>query len=84
LIALTLSAFHHKVMHVVIVFFLVEYGMCSYLLLFILHLHNPAIAQTDALKISLEKSMSSGRTLPQSAVCSGRPCLLSAVFTLVV
>jgi hypothetical protein len=46
-----------KPLHVVIVFSLVEYDMCSCLLLFILHLHNPVAAQTDALKTFLESSM---------------------------
>jgi hypothetical protein len=42
---------------------------------FILHLHNPAAAQTDVLRISLENSMSYWRSLLQSAACGGRPCL---------
>jgi hypothetical protein len=46
-----------KPLHVVIEFSLVEYDMCSYLLFFILHLHNPVAAQTDALKTFLESSM---------------------------
>jgi hypothetical protein len=57
--------FNHKLstikpLHVVIVFSLVEYDMCSCLLLFILHLHNPTAAtQTDVLRTILESSMSS-------------------------
>jgi hypothetical protein len=43
-----------KPLHVVIEFFLVEYYMCSCLLFFYMHLHNPVAAQTDALNIFLE------------------------------
>jgi hypothetical protein len=41
-----------------IMFSLVQYYMCSYLLLFILHIHNPAAAHMDALKTFLESSSS--------------------------
>jgi hypothetical protein len=58
-----------KPLHVVIEFSLVEYDMCSCLLLFILHLHNPVAAQTDALKTFLESSMVSRRACHQSAAC---------------
>jgi hypothetical protein len=56
-----------KPLHVVIEFSLVEYNMCSCLLLFYMHLHNPVAAQTDALKIFLEGSMVSRRACHQSA-----------------
>jgi hypothetical protein len=59
LIALGLSAFHRKASHVVIVFSLVEYDLCSCLLLIILYLHNPSAALKDALKTFLESSTSS-------------------------
>jgi hypothetical protein len=55
-----------KSLHVVIEFSLVEYDMCSCLLLFILYLHNPVAAQTDALKTFLEISMVSRRACHQS------------------
>jgi hypothetical protein len=58
-----------KPLHVVIEFSLVEYNMCSCLLLFILHLHNLVAAQMDALKTFLESSTSSRRVCHQSAAC---------------
>jgi hypothetical protein len=48
---------------------------------YILYLHNPAAAQTNALKTFLESWISSRRTLPQLATCGGCPCLLSVVAT---
>jgi hypothetical protein len=54
--------------------------MCSCLLFFILHLHYPAAAQMDALRISLEISMGSRRSfssqLPVEDFCV---CFISAV-----
>jgi hypothetical protein len=54
--------------------------MCSCLLFLYLHLHYPAIAQIDALRISMKSSMSSRRSfssqLPVEDFCM---CLLSAV-----
>jgi hypothetical protein len=58
---ITISS-HHKALHVVIELSLVEYDMCSCLLFSILHLHYPAAAQTDALRISLESLMSYRRS----------------------
>jgi hypothetical protein len=76
LIALTLSTLHHKALHVVIVYSLVEYDMCSCLSLYI------ASTQPGCCPCAfLESSTSSRRTLPQLATCGGRPCLLSAIAT---
>jgi hypothetical protein len=58
-----------KPLHVVIEFSLVEYDMCSCLLFFYMHLHNPVAAQTDALKTFLESSVVSKRVCHQSAAC---------------
>jgi hypothetical protein len=58
-----------KHLHVVIVFPLAEYDMCSCLLLFILHLHNPAAAQMDVLKTILKSSTVSRRGCHQSTTC---------------
>jgi hypothetical protein len=62
-----------KPLHVVIEFSLVEYDMCSCLLFFILHLHNPVATQMDALKIFLESSIVSRRACHQSAACGDVP-----------
>jgi hypothetical protein len=76
LIALTLSTLHHKALHVVIVYSLVEYDMCSCLSLYI------ASTQPGCCSCAfLESSTSSRRTLPLLATCGGRPCLLSAIAT---
>jgi hypothetical protein len=80
--ALTLSAFHHKALYVVIVFSLVDLStICVHTCFYILHLHNPVAAQTDDLKISQKGSTSSRCTIPRSAASGGRPYLLSAVAT---
>jgi hypothetical protein len=58
---LTIS-FHHKALHVVIELFPCWVRHVLMLVVPLLHLHYPAAAQMDVLRISLESSMSSRRS----------------------
>jgi hypothetical protein len=58
-----------KPLHVVIEFSFVDYDMCSCLLFFYMHLHNPVAAQMDILKTFLESSVVSRRACHESAAC---------------
>jgi hypothetical protein len=55
-----------KPLYVGIVFPLLSVTCAHACCYFILHLHNPVVAQTDALKTFLESSMSSRRACHQS------------------
>jgi hypothetical protein len=68
-------SFHHKALHVVIELFPCLVRHVLMLVVSILHLHYPAAAQMDVLRIFLETSMGSRHSFPVSCLWRTSACV---------